>query len=426
MAEEREQSDPYETLGLTGDCACSREAISKAARKLGLKYHPDKNPTAEAADKFLQVQKAKELLLDDTRRAQWDGKLTAALKRKAHEEQRAQGMNKRRRDFKADLEQRVSTAMGSLNTQQRESLGLGAVSATGTGTANMQSTAAGSGQQEQQLQLLRQEGQARAAEQGAQQQRARQRGMAALPSAEADADTEGGAEAETEVKIKWRRTAQSHSEDSMRDLLQPVSSSGTLQQVRLVGTKGTAAVAVYRTHAAAAAAVAAMKGNDDFRLSLQERVKDKERDRDEGSDRAASAGTSSGSGGKVSNASLLASLRSGGGANTCTGTSSGTSSGSGSAELPLQAGLSRAHEDLLWDLRRIVDRHGLDARMRERDSSSSAGSGSGNVSSSSGRSSRPAVPVPVHVQASAPAPLQISADQLAHKEAAVLGRLVGI
>ena len=42
MGEEEESFDPYEVLGLSHDASCSREEISKSARKLGLKYHPDK------------------------------------------------------------------------------------------------------------------------------------------------------------------------------------------------------------------------------------------------------------------------------------------------------------------------------------------------------------------------------------------------
>ncbi len=44
------------------------EAIEKAARKLAMKYHPDKTTDPEAPEKFLLVQKAKEILLDETKR----------------------------------------------------------------------------------------------------------------------------------------------------------------------------------------------------------------------------------------------------------------------------------------------------------------------------------------------------------------------
>jgi hypothetical protein len=53
--------NPYEVLGLNN--TASREEIAKAVRKLCLIYHPDKNPSKEAAVMFLKVQKAKETLL---------------------------------------------------------------------------------------------------------------------------------------------------------------------------------------------------------------------------------------------------------------------------------------------------------------------------------------------------------------------------
>ncbi len=63
--------DYYEILGTSKDA--SFEDIKKAYRKLALQYHPDRNQgNEEAADKFKVINEAKEVLLDETRRAQYD------------------------------------------------------------------------------------------------------------------------------------------------------------------------------------------------------------------------------------------------------------------------------------------------------------------------------------------------------------------
>jgi curved DNA-binding protein len=63
--------DYYEILGISKDA--SFEDIKKAYRKLALQYHPDRNQgNEEAAEKFKAINEAKEVLLDETRRAQYD------------------------------------------------------------------------------------------------------------------------------------------------------------------------------------------------------------------------------------------------------------------------------------------------------------------------------------------------------------------
>jgi curved DNA-binding protein len=63
--------DYYEILGVSKEA--SYEEIRKAYRKLALQYHPDRNQGNEqAADKFKAINEAKEVLLDETRRAKYD------------------------------------------------------------------------------------------------------------------------------------------------------------------------------------------------------------------------------------------------------------------------------------------------------------------------------------------------------------------
>ena len=52
----------YDLLGVSPDANDAQ--IKKAYRKQALKFHPDKNPSEEAADKFKELTVAYEILSD--------------------------------------------------------------------------------------------------------------------------------------------------------------------------------------------------------------------------------------------------------------------------------------------------------------------------------------------------------------------------
>ena len=62
--------DYYEILGISK--TSTAEEIKRAYRKLALQYHPDRNKTKEAEEKFKEVNKAYEVLSDTTKRQQYD------------------------------------------------------------------------------------------------------------------------------------------------------------------------------------------------------------------------------------------------------------------------------------------------------------------------------------------------------------------
>jgi len=60
----------YETLGV--DPSADPNTIKKAYRKMALKYHPDKNPGAEAEKKFKEISAAYEVLSDEDKKQTYD------------------------------------------------------------------------------------------------------------------------------------------------------------------------------------------------------------------------------------------------------------------------------------------------------------------------------------------------------------------
>jgi len=66
-----EFKDYYKILGV--EKSATKEEISKAFRKLALKYHPDKNPDDKAAEeKFKEITEAHEVLSDPEKRSKYD------------------------------------------------------------------------------------------------------------------------------------------------------------------------------------------------------------------------------------------------------------------------------------------------------------------------------------------------------------------
>ncbi|HWV25465.1 MAG TPA: DnaJ domain-containing protein [Thermomicrobiales bacterium] len=57
------------------DQEAERDVIEAAFRRLAMKYHPDTNPSPEAQGRMREILQARDILLDEVRRAQYDRSL---------------------------------------------------------------------------------------------------------------------------------------------------------------------------------------------------------------------------------------------------------------------------------------------------------------------------------------------------------------
>lgn len=64
------EKDYYQILGLSP--SASSEEIKKAYRSLALKYHPDRNQSSDAEEKFKEITAAYGVLIDETKRREYD------------------------------------------------------------------------------------------------------------------------------------------------------------------------------------------------------------------------------------------------------------------------------------------------------------------------------------------------------------------
>jgi molecular chaperone DnaJ len=74
--------DYYEVLGVNR--GANREEIKKAFRQLAMRYHPDRNPADPKGneDKFKEINEAYQVLIDESRRREYDF-LTGYARQKA-------------------------------------------------------------------------------------------------------------------------------------------------------------------------------------------------------------------------------------------------------------------------------------------------------------------------------------------------------
>ena len=233
----------YEVLGCSIES--SKEHIAKAARKQALKYHPDRNADPQAKELFLQIQNAKDFLLDDSKRKELDEYLLLVKKRKAHEERRNQQMDGRRKRMKSELEERVQQAKEPQHSSHDKSTTAASLSKDPNILKNLQRENA-----------ARMEASARENSEREEKRRRDLEYLKFMPSL---------SQAGVQVKVKWRSKDESHSEDS---LYQTLKQFGSIEQVHLIPGKGNQAIVSFSSEGSARAAVDAYATSDAMRVTL--------------------------------------------------------------------------------------------------------------------------------------------------------------
>lgn len=223
--------DWYGILGCTSQS--TKEQISKAARKLALKYHPDKNPDPSAVEIFQRIQKAKDFLTDDTKRKEYDEKQNAIQKRKEYDKKKMQNMDSNRKKMRQELESRMQQFRQEADKDKGIKINdpdkLGKVRSDG---------------------MRRRENTSKASERNFRNEEARER-----------KDDTGL----RQIKIKWKRSRQSHSDDTLYSLF---SKYGSIEDVVLTGSKGNSAIITFSTQQSTTKAIESHKMDEDMRVSL--------------------------------------------------------------------------------------------------------------------------------------------------------------
>lgn len=246
MEDEKElhQQDWYAILSCSR--SATKEEIEKSARKLFLKYHPDKTSDPRAPEQFLLVQKAKEILLDESKRKIIDSHITKLEKRKQYESKRNDNMDRERKRMKEELAERMNAATkGSQAMTEEEKAKLDAalrkkkiIELREKNAVRVEKSVEESNikmhQREEEIQIIRKQAY--------------------------NADSNSSLR---HVKVKWKRDMMQTTE-SLEEIF---AQYGVVEAVEMSQNKGSSAVIVFSHAQSAVLAVEAFLMSQDFRVS---------------------------------------------------------------------------------------------------------------------------------------------------------------
>jgi curved DNA-binding protein CbpA len=243
----------YDILGIPLES--TKEHIGKAARKLALKFHPDRNADPKAKEIFLKIQMAKDFLLDEGKRKELDDSLLASKKRKEHDARKNQQMDGKRRKMKSDLEQKVNLARGGDHGS----------STLGTTSDGKEDHTSSKVSHASKINHLRKEGLSRMEATAKEQQAKEERRMRDM---EVDKYVSSLKDNQFRVRLKWRSKDESHSDESLYQLFKQF---GAIEEVHILAGKGNQAVVSFTNATDASAAVDAYVTSEVMRVvSLQD------------------------------------------------------------------------------------------------------------------------------------------------------------
>lgn len=232
--------NPYEILGLK--IGATNEEISKAYKRLALKYHPDKHRRHEESQKqhavgktkkgkqdeeqlkskFLTITEARNFLLDEEfieRRKVYDKALKSQQVRRQEEEKRESQMSERRQQLRAELQEKERKAAFSSTSSSRKSAKV---------------------DQQDRVEKLRKEGRELRKEHAA-----RTFSMAATTASVAEQKSDED-QALHQVRLKWSRRSNNTNfltEESLKLFLG--EKFGPVSTVEFLGSKGNAALITF-------------------------------------------------------------------------------------------------------------------------------------------------------------------------------------
>jgi curved DNA-binding protein CbpA len=237
--------DWYAILGC--DQTSTKEAIEKAARKLAMKYHPDKTTDPEAPEKFLLVQKAKEILLDETKRKVIDDHREASAKREAYEKHKNLTMDARRKRMRDDFNDRLQKATANQHIPTEAEVFQNELRKRSKIIDDLRKKNSNLMEQSRDEAISKESQQAK--------DFLNYRKTA----------TETGAGGCCQLKVKWKRSAESHSEESLYRMFKAF---GTVEDAVLVAGKGTSGLVTFTDAASAMKAYDFYRNSEEYRVSL--------------------------------------------------------------------------------------------------------------------------------------------------------------
>jgi len=246
------EHDWYSVLGID-NYSCPNEFIEKMARKMAIKFHPDKNASSDAPAKFLLIQKAKEILLDEAKRKVIDQQRQSTLKRKKYEDSRNSNMDARRKRMRDELNEKVSSIHKSKdNAPSREELQRQDLHRRSKIIEELRKSSREMMERSSNESILKEEQRSLDILNSLQQRRA------------SDVQTR-------QIKVKWKKSAESHSDESLYQLFKQF---GTIEDVTLSKSKGTSGLVTFTLSTSARAAHEHFTESSDYRVTLMDEEDD--------------------------------------------------------------------------------------------------------------------------------------------------------